>query len=208
MRKYRGNFGRLLMYVYRDGGDFQESMIREGYSPYFVKYGNAEFAGHHQRYMKAEREAQRQHIGVWDQIAINGSERRNYPALSTWWQLRATIIDEYRKIRAMDDSVLDSRLDYITLEAKAKATERVTVFTELRSVTRVGGRSGLVGIGSKEQPFSLFIPDIDSPEGQEMVNFLETRYISGAEDRPKRSYAYVTGELSTFVTGRRWCSPP
>ena len=40
LMKYRGNFGRLLVYVYRDGVDFQENMIREGYSPYFMKYGN------------------------------------------------------------------------------------------------------------------------------------------------------------------------
>jgi micrococcal nuclease len=198
LQKHRGNFGRLLVYVYRDGVDFQETMIREGFSPYFVKYGRAQFAGHHQRFTKAEQDAQRQRIGMWDQIAVNGSELRNYAALGTWWELRGTIIDEYRKVKAIDDSLLNPRLDYATIVAKARDQEHATVFTEVRSITRVGGSSGLIGIGSIEQAFSLFIPDIDSPEGQEIVNLLETRYISSGDDHPKRSYAYVTGQLSTF----------
>lgn len=196
--KYRGNYGRLLVFVYRDGIDFQQTMIHEGYSPYFVKYGNAVFSSHHQRYQKAEMEAQRRKIGVWDQLTVNGSEQRNYSLLGTWWKLRAAIIDEYRKIKAKDSSIFNTRLDYATLKEKAQAGEKATVFTELRSIERVGGCSGLVFIGSNQQPFNLYIPDIDSPEGQEIVNLLETRYMSSGEDYPKRSYGYVTGELSTF----------
>ncbi len=198
LRKYRGNFGRLLVFVYRGEVDFQETMIREGFSPYFVKYGNARFTGHHQRYVKAELDAQRQRIGVWDQIAVNGSELRNYAVLGTWWLLRAAIIDEYRALRATDDSLRNTRLDYAQLEAMAEAGEPATVFTEMRSITRVGGDGGLIGIGSIQQPFSLFLPGIDAPAGQEVVNLLETRYISSGEGHPRRSYAYATGHLSTF----------
>lgn len=198
LKKYRGAYGRLQVYAYRDGIDFQETMIHEGFSPYFVKYGNAVFDRHHQRYMKAEREAQLQRIGVWNQLAVNGSELRNYAALGTWWQLRASIIEDYRKVRAIDDTVLDTQLDYVALEAKARAGESAAVFTELRSIRRVGGRSGLIAIGTTQQPFNLFIPDIDSAEGQEIALLLETRYISSDEDHPRRSYAYVTGKLSTY----------
>lgn len=198
LSKHRGNYGRLLVFVYRDGVDFQETMIREGYSPYFVKYGNARFADHHLRYRAAEQQAQRAHLGVWDQVTVNGSERRNYAALGTWWNLRARIIDEYRRVRATDDSILNTRLDYAALEEMARADEPATVFTELRSISRVGGIHGLIGIGSLQQPFSLFLPDIDSPAAQEIVNLLEARYASGGEDHPRRSYAYVTGQLSTY----------
>ncbi|MEN8180569.1 MAG: lamin tail domain-containing protein [Pseudomonadota bacterium] len=198
LQKYRGNFGRLLIFAYRDGVDFQETMIREGYSPYFMKYGNAEFTSHHLRYQNAEQEAQRHHLGVWDQITVNGVVHRNYAALSTWWQLRATVINDYRTIRAIDQSVLNTRLDYKSLETKAETSELVTVFTELRSHTRVGGRHGLIGIGSIQQPFNLFIPNIDSPSGQEILNLLEARYISRGDDHPRRSYAYVSGQLSSY----------
>jgi len=198
IEKYRGNFGRLLVYVYRNGVDYQELMIREGYSPYFMKYGHAVFSGHHQRYRQAERESQHRHLGDWDQIGINGPEQRNYAALGTWWQLRADIIDVYRRLRAVDPTILNSRLDYTLLESMARNRQQATVFTELSTLTRVGGSSGLIGIGSIARPFNLFLPDIDSPEGQEVVNLLESRYISAGETHPRRSYAYVTDTLSTF----------
>ena len=198
LQKYRGNYGRLLVFVYRDGIDFQETMIREGYSPYFVKYGNAAFANHHQRYTQAERKAQQQLIGVWDQMTVNGSEMRNYAVLGTWWNLRARIIEDYRAAKANDETLYNTRLDYALLKAKAQAKETVTIFTELRSVSRIGGHSGLIRIGSSQQPFSLFIPDIDSPAGQEIVNLLTARYLSAGDDHPGLSYAYVSGELSTY----------
>ncbi|MFW5811158.1 MAG: lamin tail domain-containing protein, partial [Thermodesulfobacteriota bacterium] len=199
LERYRGNYGRLLVYVFRDGMDFQDTMIGEGYSPYFVKYGNAVFAGHHHRYRTAERKAQGRRIGVWNPIEVNGGEFRNYAALSIWWQVRATIIDEYRRIRAVDASVLNPRLDYALIKAKAEAGDAATVFTELRTLTRAGGDHGLIGIGSLEQPFHLFIPDIDAPEGQTILNLLETRYISSSTaDKYRRSYAYVAGRLSTY----------
>jgi micrococcal nuclease len=198
VRKYRGNYGRLLVFVYRDGVDFQETMIAEGYSPYFVKYGRAQFAGHHQRYVQAEQKAQRRHIGVWDQIAVNGSERRNYAALGCWWQLRARVIDDYRRLRARDESILNPRLDYDRIRTLAEAEAGATIFTEMRTLTRVGGHSGLISMGAVDRPFNLFLPDIDSADGREVVNLLENRYISGVEDHPRRSYAYVYGVLNTY----------
>jgi micrococcal nuclease len=198
IHKYRGNYGRLLVYVYRDGVDFQETMIAEGYSPYFVKYGRAQFAGHHQRYVRAEQQAQRKHVGVWDQVAVNGSERRNYAALGCWWQLRARVIDQYRRLRALDDTVLNPRLDYDPIRSLAEAGAEATIFTEISAIRRVGGHSGLISMGAVDRPFNLFLPDMDADAGQAVVNLLENRYISGGEDHPRRSYAYVHGVLDTY----------
>ena len=196
LTKYRGNFGRLLVYVKKDGADFQEHMIRLGFSPYFTKYGYAP-SSMHARYDAAEREAQSQHIGVWNQIAVNGSEIRNYAALVTWWRLRAEIIESYREI-AGSAGLYNSRLDYAVLKQKAQDKQAGKVFTELRELVRLGKASGKIRIGSQEQPFSLFLPDIESPSGQQLVHLLNNRYISTGEDRPRRSYAYVAGNLSEF----------
>jgi endonuclease YncB( thermonuclease family) len=43
LERYRDNFGRLLVWLHHDGRDFQERMIADGYSPYFSKYGYADF---------------------------------------------------------------------------------------------------------------------------------------------------------------------
>ena len=198
LHRYRGNFGRLLVFVYKDRVDFQSTMIREGFSPYFVKYGNAAFRENHQLYQAAERLAQQQNIGIWNQLAVNGSEVRNYAALGTWWHLRASIIDRYRQVARTRPDLLNSRLDYAAIEAKAAAQESATIFTELRSVQRITGDRALIRIGSQQQPFSVFIPDVTSPEGQALLNLLETRYISRDIAYPRRSYAYVTGKLSLF----------
>ena len=197
-QRYRGNFGRLLVFVYKNNVDFQETMIREGFSPYFVKYGNASFSENHQRYQAAERIAQQQNIGVWNQLAVNGSEVRNYAALGTWWHLRASIIDRYRQIAGTSSDLLNSRLDYAAIEARARAEESATIFTELRSIQPISGDRALIRIGSQQQPFKVFIPDVTSPEGQALLNLLEIRYISSDKTHPRRSYAYVTGTLSLF----------
>lgn len=195
--RYRGNYGRLLVYVHKDGVDFQETMIREGFSPYFVKYGNSEY--HHEAYRRAEREAQAVHAGVWNQLEVNGSVARNYPALSTWWQLRAGVIEEFRRARPGRDDLLDSRLDFDEIKARAGAgSERASVFTAVEKVQRVGSRSAVVRIGSHRQPFSLFLPNVEDEAGQRIVRLLENRYISGGEELPRRSYAYVTGELELY----------
>ena len=59
LRSHRGKFDRLLIYVLTaNGDDFQEHMIRLGFSPYFMKYGYAVDLDKHRRYQTAEREAQ------------------------------------------------------------------------------------------------------------------------------------------------------
>ncbi|MGY1829122.1 thermonuclease family protein [Geodermatophilus sp. SYSU D01180] len=199
LRRYRDNFGRLLVFAHRDGADFQEHMIRRGYSPYFAKYGHAEFDDHRDRYVAAERAAQAAHVGVWDQATVNGSEMRNYALLGTWWALRAALIDDYRQRRAVDPTLLNSRLDYEQLRQLAAERAQVTVFTELAGYTRVGRHRAVVDIGSRAQPFKLFIPDIEADGGQAVLALLDNRYLTKGDDRPRRNYAYVGGRLHEFA---------
>jgi micrococcal nuclease len=198
LRRYRDNFGRLLVFLHHEGTDHQEHMIAAGYSPYFNKYGHADIASHHERYVAAERNAQAAHVGVWDQVTVNGSEMRNYATLGAWWRLRAAIIDDHRSHRAADSSLLNSRLDYAELRELAAQEREATVFTELASVTRVGQRRAIVDIGSRQQPFKLFVPDIESDDGRRLLSQLQTRYIAEDPDRIRRSYAYVRGQLKLF----------
>lgn len=196
-RRYQDNYGRPLLLIHKQGVDYQEVMIREGYSPYFNKYGNAIFPQYHQRYLQAERQAQQANLGVWDQITVNGTVIHNYAALGIWWSLRAQIIDEFRQHKTQNPDLLNSRMDFETVLAKANRQEQGIVFTELRSLRRITPQSARIDIGSVKQPFNLYIPDTESPEGQALVNLLHHRYFS-TDDSPKRSYAYVTGQLRIF----------
>ncbi|AFY57459.1 micrococcal nuclease-like nuclease [Rivularia sp. PCC 7116] len=201
MQKYRGNYGRLLVFVYLDDGtDFQEYMIQKGFSPYFMKYGYAALLDNHERYMQAEKEAQIANRGVWNQIEVNGSEVRNYAALGVWWYLRAEIIQNYRQFKQEneDATVFNTRLDYEKVLELAKKEEEATIFTELRNPKRVASNSMLIGIGSVEKPFSIFIPKVDEAAGEKIMSLITNRYISTDEEHPRRSYAYVKGKLSIY----------
>jgi micrococcal nuclease len=80
LRRYRDNVGRLLPFARRSDTDFQEHMIRTGFSPYFTEYGHAKFDDHRDRYVAAERAAQPARLCVWDQMAVNGPGMRNCSA--------------------------------------------------------------------------------------------------------------------------------
>jgi micrococcal nuclease len=198
MSKHRGNFSRLLVYAHHQQQDFQEVMIREGYSPYFMKYGHAAFASKHAAYQTAERQAQSQHIGVWNQIEVNGSEQRNYATLSVWWKLRAALIDDYRQHRTQYPELLNSRLDYDQIAAKALRKQSITIFTELAYVRRAGGIHGLASYGSDERPLNIFIPRLFSDDGEALLNLLNQRYIRRNETHPAASYAYISGVMSLY----------
>lgn len=204
LKRYRDNFGRLLCYVHtEDGEDYQETLIEEGFSPYFTKYGYANADGHHRRYRTAERRAQARDEGVWDQLANNGAVMRDYDTMCAWWELRAEVVDTYRRRVAEGASVLDSRLDYELLASDSTMGEEVTVFTELDTARRVGAAHAVVDIGSHHQPFKLFLPRaFEMVEGQEVLSLLEKRYIAVDDGRtvtrPNRSYGFVTGELKRF----------
>lgn len=201
LEKYRGNFGRLLTYLtLADGRDFQELMIREGLSPYFVKYGQAQGDDRHSRYIAAERLAQTEGLGIWDQITNNGSVMRDYASLCTWWELRGRIIEEYRRTKRdhPELELLNTRLDYTRLVARAEANETATVFMELRDFRPAGGDHMQFSTGSLAQPYTLFIPFGNTEAGADIMRLILTRYRADGEGQPRRSYAYVTGPTKMF----------
>ncbi|KZN22467.1 hypothetical protein A4G99_19855 [Haladaptatus sp. R4] len=200
LRRYRGNYGRPLVYVHVDGEDYQEHMIRKGYSPYFTKYGYAVFDDHHRRYRDAEQNAQADDIGVWNQSKVNGSVMREYEPLRSWWTLRAEIVRRYRSATD-DESILDTRQDYHRIENSVG--DELTVFTELDGYERAGEKHAIVKIGSKEQPFQLFLPNaLETEGGQRLISLMEKRYIAKSDgesvQRPNRSYAFVTGTVKQY----------
>lgn len=202
------NHNRLLGFLFltkevEDGGaptnDFQEIMIRQGYSPYFVKYGRVPFPELNRRYGAAERIAQAGGRGLWNQMAVNGTVARDYPSLAIWWELRAQLIDVYRQVRDVGgaERILNTRLDYAELTTRAARGDTATVFMEL-STFQVAGRHALVETGSRSQPFKLFIQNADSPEREPLRRLLANRYLATDEARPNRNYAYVTGVLQLW----------
>ncbi len=123
---------------------------------------------------------------------------RNYALLGVWWDLRGQLIEDYRRRKRERPDLLNSRRDYAKITEMPAAGGDAVIFTELRTFSRVGRNNAIVEIGSKHQPFKLFLPDVDGAQGQEILALLENAYIGADDDHPGRSYAYVRGPLKLF----------
>lgn len=96
LRKHRDNYGRLLGYVYKAGAPENSNLriVKEGWSPYFVKYGRSRL--YHVPFMEAESQAQALGVAIWNTATNAGGNKRDYSALVPWWHLRDSIVQDYR----------------------------------------------------------------------------------------------------------------
>ncbi len=71
--KTRGKYGRLLAYVILEGKNYNLELVREGWSPYYTKYGKSD--RHHAAFLAAEKNARAQGLNIWAGKVIDiGSE--------------------------------------------------------------------------------------------------------------------------------------
>lgn len=193
LNKHRDNYGRLLCYVYK-AGDPENSnvrIVREGWSPYFVKYGRSRL--YHRQFVEAEVEAQAKGLGIWDPKTDAGGNHRDYAMLIPWWSLRDSVVQDYRYM-GIQAGVLSVRLDYDHLLEAARVGNEVTVFCDLQAgIDQWPGNGALIYAGSKFQKFNLWIPDKDSATAQTILRLIETRYANSG-----RGYVYVSGGASLY----------
>jgi micrococcal nuclease len=190
-RKHRGNYGRLLCYVFKEGVNYNLEAVRKGWSPYFVKYGRSRL--YHDDFMIAERDAQADGIGVWDPTINAGGPHRDYASLIPWWHLRDGVVQGYRE-KGDDSGALSVRLDYDAIGQAAKNGERMTVLCDLQGgVSKWTGNGALVYAGSIAHKFNLWIPDRESDEAVRILRLVTDRYTGQG-----RGYVYVSGTASRY----------
>jgi micrococcal nuclease len=193
LRKHRGNYGRLICYVYKAGHseNFNVRIVREGWSPYFVKYGRSRL--YHREFLEAEAAAQSSGLGIWNPATNASGKRREYASLVPWWHLRDTVVQGYRNA-GRQAGVLSVRLDYEDIVEAARLGQHLTVLCDLQSgVHKWSGNGALIYAGSKFQKFNLWIPDRDSDTAQVILRLIDIRYIQAG-----RSYVYVSGSGSLY----------
>ena len=199
---HRGSFGRLTVYLYKDGQDYQEFMIKNGLSPYFTKYGYSNILENHLRYRAAERHAQAKGLGIWDQVANNGSLALNYATLTTWWELRARIIETYRRalMNWPDEAPpLLSHSDYELLVEAAHNKHEIVLFAHLGGWRPLENGDVILDIGSLEKPLRIFVPGgaLDG-QGGDVIRLLGSRFVSEGETSARRTYAFIRGRIRMF----------
>lgn len=193
LNKHRDNYGRLLCYVYKAGDpeNYNVRIVREGWSPYFVKYGRSRL--YHRQFVEAEVEAQAKGLGIWNPKTDAGGNHRDYAMLIPWWSLRDSVVQDYRYM-GIQAGVLSVRLDYDHLLEAARVGNEVTVFCDLQAgIDQWPGNGALIYAGSKFQKFNLWIPNKDSATAQTILRLIETRYANSG-----RGYVYVSGGASLY----------
>lgn len=192
-------YGRLLCHVLLpDGSDFNIQLVREGWSPYFNKYGNSRIA--HEEFVEAQRLAREEQLGIWNPGTNQPTDpdapsaKRPYAALLPWWDARAEAIDRFRARHAENPIKYVDAEDPENLELAAFAVgagARVEVFG---SIFRVfdeddGTTTLLMRTGEPDRALRVSIPAGD----REALEAL--RLTQRAEEEFLQNYLVIAGEV-------------
>jgi len=192
--KHRDNYGRLLCYVHKGEENYNLKLVREGWSPYFVKYGRSRL--YDALFIEAEAQANRSI--VWDPDYNGVGQWRDYYRLVPWWWLRASVVEDYRRLAHSD--VLSVRLDYQRLVQLINTDMFVTVLCDLQTGVKRWTGGAVVYAGSPQHKFNLWIPE-RSEEMVPLITLIEKRY-SGQEEKSYsglgRGYVYVSGGITEY----------
>ena len=80
----RGNYGRLLTYVFVDGQNFNLDLVKQGLSPYYTKYGRSK--KYDREFRVAEKSARKQKLNIWGDPALS----QKYLRLKSKWGQRSS----------------------------------------------------------------------------------------------------------------------
>ena len=191
LEKHRGNYGRLLCYVYKDDENYNLKAIENGWSPYFIKYGRSRL--YDNTFLDAETRAQAATLGIWDETVNAGGKSRDYEHLQPWWHMRGSLVERFRN-RGIAAGVKSVRLDYQEIVTAARTGEKITVFCDLQGgIQHWPGDGAVIFAGSPQHKFNLWVPDRYIKTGCRILRFIHNRYAGHG-----RGYIYVSGMVSLY----------
>ena len=79
MSRIRGNYGRLLAYVFVNGKNLNVDLVRQGLSPYYTKYGQSQ--KYDAEFRAAEKQARKEKLNIWGDPELT----KKYLRLKSKW---------------------------------------------------------------------------------------------------------------------------
>jgi len=76
---FRGRYGRLLAYVIVDGVNFNLELVRQGLSPYYMKYGLSQ--KYDKEFRETEKYARKHQLNIWGDPELT----KKYLRLKSKW---------------------------------------------------------------------------------------------------------------------------
>lgn len=110
----RDIYNRVLAYVYRGKLNFNLELVRQGYSPYFCKYGFSQ--RYHEEFLEGQWWAMNQQFMIWNPETNQGGNSRDYGQLVLWWFDRADQLGFALEQRAVFPSGCDNKCPLIKPE--------------------------------------------------------------------------------------------
>ncbi|MDF1662784.1 MAG: thermonuclease family protein [Planctomycetota bacterium] len=170
-----GHFGRMLSYVFivKDGKrvHYNAEVVRNGYSPYYVKYGRSR--SYEKEFKAAELEAKEAKKGMWG----DWKTMRCYPDYDKrlkWWGDRADLLDQWRKRAhankskpAAEQENLVSLNDAKGMESLRKLSGKtVTVFGSIDRIRHPAGKGSTVVLSAKRERVDFYLSGRLKESGQ------------------------------------------
>lgn len=180
-------FGRYLVYIIairEDGTEFNYNIecIKQGYSPYFSKYGYVKRFD--KEFRQAQEYAQKKKLGIWSGKELSYPD---YAERIAWWDKRAEQIKRFEN-ESSGKNGLYSMLDINDFrKLKKHVNDSVTVFGTISMVLQ-----------EKNPHIAKFV--IDDYNQLELVFFEKNFHIIDdlKLDNPKDYYIYVSGKLTEY----------
>ena len=191
VEKHRDNYGRLLCYVHKGEENYNLKLIKEGWSPYFVKYGRSRL--YHRQMTDAESGAKAYNLMIWNPNTNAKIPSRYYANLLPWWSMRASIVEEFCLSEATGGA-FSLRLDYPKILAASETGKSITVFCDLQAgINKWIGDNALIHAGSVYHKLDLWIPDAETDTMAPLKRLIDKRYAGLG-----RGYVYVSGKVEYY----------
>jgi len=176
-------FGRYLVYVFAEkNGKFVNyalECVRQGYSPYFNKYGNSN--RFHKDFIEAQEYAKTNKLGIWN------PESKCYPDYDDrikWWNERADELVYFYAKYANDKNVINLLNGDAQKRLKSVIGNEVTVFGNIGEINIERFPYLLRNAISKEVSLDLLIDE----NNLEIYNTIDIK-------RMESNYFYCTGKI-------------
>jgi endonuclease YncB( thermonuclease family) len=191
-------YGRELVYVFaeKDGKfiNYNLECVRQGYSPYFNKYGNSN--RFHKEFTEAQEYARKNKLGIWNPAAKCYPD---YDERIKWWNKRALQIENYKKKYADNNKFVNLLNDDAKIKLSGCIGQKVTVFGSVSEVFSFRFPYLLRITLSKGESLDLFINEDDAGIFNEIdLEKLESNffYCSGILEKNSNNYKIILRKLN------------
>ncbi|MSR75889.1 MAG: hypothetical protein EXS14_10520 [Planctomycetes bacterium] len=151
-------YGRRLSHVLvqKSTGwvNFNVEVVRQGLSPYFVKYGRT--FRHHAAFVAAEQEAKTNKLGIWGEPPRHAAYP-DYPIRLRWWQQRDVAIQKAIALEKATPTLVLLGLDREWTQACGAEGQQVTVIGSVGKLRHAGKGLGLLPFGHRNQSDFLLV---------------------------------------------------